>query len=295
MKFIPSSLYSDSVIKTISKIFFVALLTAFSNQAFSQTLHTPNVNSQLYVGEFDNQSLIVGFGGSEGGNAWASDYWKNTRDEFIKKGYAFLAIGYFKAKGTPDILNRISVDQVHNAILEAAKNPKINKKKIAIIGGSRGADLALLIGSYYKDIKCVVGIVPSHVVFPGHTTHFTTSLWTYKGKELPFVPVSEEAVPSLRKRDLRSAFEIMLKDTKAEEKALIKIEKINGPILLISATQDEIVPTTPMCEKMIARLKAKKFKHHFKHFAIAGGHAEPLKHFDKVFDFLENHFDKNNN
>lgn len=282
------------IIKTISKLFFVALLTAFSSNAFSQTLNTPKVNTQLYVGESDEQPLLVGLGGSEGGNAWASDYWKNTRDEFIKKGYAFLAIGYFRAKGTPDILDRISIDQVHNAIMEAAKNPKINKKKIAIIGGSRGADLALLIGSYYKDIRCVVGIVPSHVVFPGHTTPFTTSLWTYKGKELSFVPVSEEAVPSLKKRDLRSAFEMMLKDTQAEEKALIKVEKINGPILLISATKDEIAPTTPMCEKMIARLKAKKFKYHFQHIAIAGGHAEPLKHFDKVFDFLENHFYKNN-
>lgn len=279
------------MIKTISKLFFVIFI-ASSGIAFSQSVNTPNVDSRLYLGESNNQPLIVGLGGSEGGNAWASNYWKNTRDEFVKKGYAFLAIGYFKAKGTPEILDRISIDKVHDAIIEAAKNPQIDKKKIAIIGGSRGGDLALLIGAYYKDIKCVVGIVPSHVVFPGHTKDFTTSAWTYKSKELPFVPVSEESVPSLIKRDLRSAFEIMLKDTKAEEKALIKVEKINGPILLISATKDEIAPTTPMCEKMIARLKAKKFKHYSEHIAIEGSHAEPLKHFDKVFVFLENYFYK---
>lgn len=274
----------------IKYIFLLTLLILLSTTAFSQTLNTPNVNAQLYLGETDNQSLIVGLGGSEGGNAWASDYWKDTRDEFIRKGYAFLAVGYFGAKGTPEILDRISIDQVHDAIVAAAKNPKINKKKIAIIGGSRGGDLALLIGSYYKDIKCIVAIVPSHVAFPGHTKTFTTSAWTFKGKELPFVPVSEEAVPSLIKRDLRSAFEIMLKDTMAEEKAVIKVEKIKGPILLISATEDEIIPSTPMSEKMIARLKAKKFKHHFEHIAIEGSHAEPLKHFERVFTFLANHF-----
>lgn len=268
----------------IKQIFLLTLFIIFSSKALSQ------VNVHLYLGESDNQPLIVGLGGSEGGNAWASDYWKTTRDEFVKNGYAFLAIGYFGAKGTPEILDRISINQVHDAITKAAKNPKINKKKIAIIGGSRGGDLALLIGSYYKDIKCIVAIVPSHVAFPGHTKTFTTSAWTFKGKELPFVPVSEEAVPSLIKRDLRSAFEIMLKDTMAEEKAVIKVEKIKGPILLISATEDEIIPSTPMSEKMMTRLKAKKFKHHFEHIAIEGSHAEPLKHFERVFTFLANHF-----
>ena len=124
-----------------------------SSNSFSQiTLVTPNVESKLYLGKGKNQPLIVGLGGSEGGNAWTSDYWKKTRDQFIEKGYAFLAIGYFGAKGTPDTLNKIAIEDVYNAIKIASKNKLISKKKIAIIGGSRGADLALLLGSYYKDI-----------------------------------------------------------------------------------------------------------------------------------------------
>ena len=58
----------------------------------------------------------------------------------------------------------------------------------------------------------------------------------------------------------------------------------------MSATKDEIAPTTPMAEKMISRLKRKKFKHHFEHIAVEGSHAQPLKHFDKVYDFLETYF-----
>ena len=263
-----------------------------SSNLFSQiVLTTHNVESKLYLSDSSsNQPLIVGLGGSEGGNAWASNYWKNTRDEFLKKGYAFLAVGYFNAKGTPDTLDRISIEQVHNAIVEAAKNPKVNKKKIAIIGGSRGGDLALLIGSYFKDIKAVVAIVPSNVAFPGNTNHFTTSSWTYNGKELPFVPVSEEAVPSLMKHDLRSTFEIMLKDSIAEQKAIIQVEKIDGPILFMSATKDEVCPSTPMCEKMMTRLKNKNFKYQYEHIATEGTHGTPLKHFDKVFEFLEKCF-----
>lgn len=250
------------------------------------------MESKLYVGDGVNQPLIVGLGGSEGGNAWTSDYWKKTRDQFIEKGYAFLAIGYFGAKGTPDKLEKIAIEDVHYAIEVAKKNKKINKQKIAIIGGSRGADLALLLGSYYDDIKGVVAIVASNVTFPGNTNHFTTSTWTYQNKELPFVPVNDEAVPYLMKNDLRGTFEAMLQDSIAEEKALINIEKINGPILLISATKDEISPSTPMAEKMITRLKTYNFKHKYEHIAIEGGHSAPLKHFDLVFKFLETNFSK---
>ena len=266
---------------------------AFSANTFAQiTLETPRVESVLYLGKSKNQPLIVGIGGSEGGIAWTSHYWEKTRNQFIEKGYAFLAIGYFGAKGTPDTLNKIAIEDVYNAIQAAAKNKYINPNKIAIIGGSRGADLALLLGSYYKNIKCVVSIVGSNAVFPGHTTHFSTSCWTYQKEELPFVPVNEEAVPFLMKRDLRGTFETMLKDSAAVEKAAIKVENMKGSILFLSATQDEICPSTQMAEKMVARLKDKKFGYFFEHKIFEGGHTEPLRHFEVIFDFLEKHFKK---
>jgi dienelactone hydrolase len=275
----------------IQIILFIAFSSVLSIKTYAQEiLKTSNVESVLYLGSDKCQPLIVGFGGSEGGNAWTSDYWKKTRDRFIEKGYAFLAIGYFGANGTPKLLEKIAIEDVYNAIKKATNNKKVNGKKIAIIGGSRGADLALLVGSYYKDIDCVIGLVASNAVFPGNTNHFTTSTWTFEGKELPFVPVNEEAVPYLMKRDLRGTFETMLKDSIAEKKALIKVEKIKGPILLISATEDEVAPTTPMSDKIIARLKEQKFKYHNEHITIEGGHAEPLKHFDLVFDFLDKYF-----
>jgi uncharacterized protein len=273
------------------KLSFLFFLLIISASAFAQTtLQTPNVESVLYLGKNKNQPLIVGLGGSEGGNAWSSGYWKKTRDQFIEKGYAFLALGYFGCKGTPDTLNKISIEEVYNAIEVASKNKLINKKKIAIIGGSRGADLALLIASHYKNIDCVVSIVGSNTVFPGHTNHFTTSCWTYQNKELPFIPVNDEAVPFLIKRDLRGAFEAMLKDTLSADKATINVERIKGAVLFLSATKDEICPSTPMAETMIERLKRNKFKYHHEHRAFEGVHTEPLKHFDIIFKFLEVYF-----
>ena len=118
------------------------------------------VQSGLFMGEGENKPLVVGLGGGEGGNTWASDRWKFTRDKFIKDGYAFLALGYFGVEGTPDHLDRISIEAVHQAIIDATRNPKINGKRIALIGGSKGAELALLLASHYSDINCVVALVP---------------------------------------------------------------------------------------------------------------------------------------
>jgi uncharacterized protein len=273
------------------RLFLSAALCAISMSCYSQdTLHAPHVEAILYTGKGGNQPLIVGLGGSEGGNAWASDYWSKTRQRFIDEGYAFLAVGYFGCKSTPPVLDRISIDDVHQAIAEAAKNKNVNAGKIAIVGGSRGADLALLLGSHYDDISCVVAMSPSHAVFPGHTQEFTTSCWTFGGKELPFIPVNEESVPFLMKRDLRGAFQAMMKDTASEQKALIPVERIQGSVLLMSATKDEIIPAVEMGKKMMARFRNNDFKYAFEHTILEGSHAETTRHFDKIFDFLAAHF-----
>ena len=85
------------------KIIFIALIGISSLESQAQiNLNTADVESVLYLGSNRKQALVVGLGGSEGGNSWTSDYWKDTRDEFIDQGYAFLAIGYFGADNTPD-------------------------------------------------------------------------------------------------------------------------------------------------------------------------------------------------
>ncbi len=275
--------------KVTSFVIIVWCLVSIS--ALSQdTLKVSNVEAILYTGTGNNQPLIVGLGGSEGGNAWTLDYWKKTRETFIEKGYAFLAIGYFGCRGTPKILDKIAIDEVYMAIAEAKKNKQINQTKIAIIGGSRGADLALLLGSYYPDITCVIGMSASHAVFPGHTQTFNSSCWTYTGIELPFIPINEEAVPFLMKRDLRGTFEAMMKDSIAEQSALIKVENIKGDVLLLSATKDEIIPAVAMGEKMMARLVANHFTYKYQHIILEGTHSETTHHFDKIFDFLTINF-----
>ncbi|HCA06298.1 acyl-CoA thioester hydrolase/BAAT C-terminal domain-containing protein [Chryseobacterium sp.] len=273
--------------KLLFKIF--CLLTFVCSLAKAQdTIQSKNTDAILYQPSQNIKGLVVGLGGSEGGNAWASKHWKTVRDQFLDKGYAFLALAYFGSENSPRLLEKIEIQDVYNAI--NLSKQKVRTEKVAVIGGSRGADLALLLGSYYPDISCIIGLSASHAVFPGNTDHFSTSSWTFGGKELPFVPVNEAAVPFMMERKIRKAFEAMLQDKESEQKSLIKVEQIKAPILLMSGTEDEICPSSEMSEKIIQRLKSNHFKYRYEHLPFKGSHSEPYQHFDKVFEFLQKNF-----
>jgi pimeloyl-ACP methyl ester carboxylesterase len=263
-------------------------VTAFDTQTLPA--NHGRANSLLYVGKGENQPLLVGLGGAEGGNAWVRNYLKPQRDRFLAQGYTLLAIAYFGEEGIPKELDRISLEGVYEEIAEAANHPKVNRECIAVIGGSKGAELALLLASRYPDIKTVVGVVPGHAVFAAHTIAMNTSSFSSNGEPLPFVPVPWSAAPSLIKRDLRGAWEEMLKDEEAVERAAIPVEQINGPIYLLSATRDEFWPSTGMSESIVRRLKEHDFPYRYEHVAINGGHEAAQRHTNLVEEFLRVNF-----
>jgi pimeloyl-ACP methyl ester carboxylesterase len=275
---------SSYVLTVLTLIFLPAMALG------QDTLKVKDVEAILFAGKDSKGPLVVGLGGSEGGNAWASERWKGTREQFLAKGYAFLALGYFGSKGTPKLLDGIAIDGVYAAIAAAKRHERVDSNLVAVIGGSRGADLALLLASYYPDIDLVVGMSASHAVFPGHTQHFTSSCWTFKGQGLSFIPVNDAAVPFLMKGELRGTFSAMMRDSVAEQKALIKVERIKGPILLLSADRDEVIPAVEMADKMMARLKAYSYPYPYQHIVYQGSHAEPTKHFEEVLNFLDHYF-----
>ncbi|VAW46735.1 hypothetical protein MNBD_GAMMA02-225 [hydrothermal vent metagenome] len=274
--------------KTASTVILILIFNAL----FASNLPEKHgaIDVQLFVGKNVNQPLVVGFGGSEGGNAWASDHWQATRDEFLNKGYAFLAIGYFGMPNTTQQLDRISLNAIYKAIVKAGENPQVNAKKIALIGGSKGAELVLNLASRYPAITSVVAIVPSHVSFPGLTYTMDHSSWTFNGEEVPYVPANERIIPAVMKRDLHTAFSIMLEDKDWVKKARIAVEKINGSVLIISAREDEMWPSLLMSEQLVEHLEQAKFLHHFEHIVAEGDHASSLNHFPAVFAFLEKYF-----
>ena len=248
------------------------------------------VDVELFARDGGKRPLIVGLGGGEGGNAWASARWTPQRERFLDQGYALLALGYFGTPNSPETLDRISLDGVHAAIVEAGKDPRVDGRCVAIIGGSRGAEVALLLASHYPDIDAVVAIVPGSAVFPALTDAMTTGGFSLHDKPLPFVPMTWGATPYLLVGDLRGAFETIMQDRAAMQRAAIAVENINGPIQFVSASRDEMWPSKEMADAMMLRLKAKGFRHPVEHLVVQGGHGEPLDEFPKMEAFLDTHF-----
>ena len=147
-----------------------------------------NVETKLYLGNSDNHPLIVAFGGGGGGNDWSRNYLKEKRDSLNEKGYTVLAISYFRSNGTPKNLDRISLDAISDTIMSIAKNSKIDDSKIVLLGGSRGAELVLNLASRFNHFNAVITMSTSNVSFPAITWSANTSSWTYKNKEVSYVP-----------------------------------------------------------------------------------------------------------
>lgn len=249
---------------------------------------------KFYAGDTDEgaapRPLLVGLGGAEGGNAWASPAWKRQRERFLEQGYAMLAVGYFGSPGTPEKLDRISLDGIHAAIRHAAEDARVDANCIALIGGSRGAEAALLLASHFPDIDTVVALVPGSAVFASGTNAMVTSAFSLHDQPLPFVPVPWSTTGDLLTGNLRGAFETMMRDTAAMDRAAIPVERIDGPILLISATRDEAWPSKEMSDAMMQRLRTHGFAHAAEHIVVDGGHNEPLDEFPRIEAFLETHF-----
>lgn len=257
--------------------------------------HHSRVATQLFLGEgpgpFDaGRPLLVAVGGAEGGNPWAGPRAEAMRQRFLADGYAVLALGYFGLPDTPAQLDRIALDGVRQAILEASRRPGIDGRCIAMMGGSKGAELTLLLASRLPAIKAVAAIVPGSAVFVGHTETFDTSSFSEDGVEIPYVPMTEAAVPALMAGDKRRVFDLMRQDRAAVAKARIPVERINGPVFFLSATQDELWDSQGMSVEMMATLDRAGFPHVHTHTAIEGGHGAPMRHLNLVRDFLNTAF-----
>lgn len=260
------------------------------------------VQTELYLGKDKRQPLIVALGGSEGGNGWNMSV--RYRQLLNERGYAFLPIAYFGLDGIPEKLDRIALNGVHEAVLNAAKNPNINENCIAIIGVSKGAELALLLASYYSEYKAVVALSPSNVNFTSTANPMVkisfplvmnTPSFSIDGKSLPFVPASWKAKLKGFSGDFLGFYEEMLTNKSAVELAAIKVENINGAIFMVSGKYDNLWPSSAMSKMMMERLTLNSFSHYFEHLEFDGDHYSWGPSMVEVDDFwYEQIMSKNN-
>jgi pimeloyl-ACP methyl ester carboxylesterase len=219
-------------------------------------------------------------GGSEGGKMWSRQ--KPQIEELVKEGYCILSLAYFGLPGTPPELRAVPVEQFAKAVTWLRARPEAIPGECAIIGVSRGAELALLLSTLYPEVRAVVAIGPSSVLFPGPPTGIGDALrgqhsgWSRNGRETPFValPYSWTTFRGLVTGKRTSMFDVALNDATAVSRAAIKVEEARGPMLLMSFARDQVWPSTRMAKQLVTRLVENGFSQPYEHVVCDGGHSE---------------------
>src|ERR1700689_1992276 len=202
-----------------------------------------------------------------------------------RHGFATLALAYFGIALLPPWLQRLPLEYFQAALTWLSAQPAIDPQRVAILGVSRGAELALLLGATFPQIHAVVAYAPSSVAWAASGRDKSTGelipCWTWRGKAVPFAPLplrgfmwrSAFPVVALKRPVLfRNLFRAGLRNRAAVERAAIPVENIRGPLLLISGGDDHLWPAAEMSEAIIARLKRNGGAHTAEHlhFAHAG-------------------------
>lgn len=200
------------------------------------------------------------------------------------RGLATLALAYFNYADLPAELVNIPVEYFRDGMDWLIGNAPAVNGTVAVMGASRGGELALLLGSSYPErVAAVVAKVPSGVVWGGVTKdpeHDQESVaWTRNGRPVP--PLRGDLIPldALPRRDgaivLTPSFEAMLSAASPEEitAAEIPVERCGGPVLLLSGEDDAMWPSAALSEMAVERAERRGMRYPIRHLHYpAAGH-----------------------
>jgi pimeloyl-ACP methyl ester carboxylesterase len=186
-------------------------------------------------GSSDRGVAVLLLGGSEGGIG--------SRVEpplLASHGYPALKLAYFGEEGLPKRLVDIPLEYLVRALewLRA----ETGARRVMVIGGSRGAELALILGSRFPElVDGVVAFAPSSVVNPGLSgiTQQPSAAWTYGGKPLETVAWTEFGTATPTNRD-----------------AIIPVERIRGPVMVVAGVSDMVWPSASYAAAIEERREA---------------------------------------
>jgi dienelactone hydrolase len=185
--------------------------------------------------------LVVG--GSEGGLPVAKAAW------LASHGFAAFALAYFRYEDLPKELEAIPLEYFGRALAWLRQRPEIITDRIAVVGTSRGGELALQLGSMYPHIRAVVAYVSANIRYPaccGDTR--VPYAWTWQGRPLAYSLVTKSRI-----------------NPAAVMQAAIAVEQTQGPVLLISGDDDGVWPSSVMANSIVSRLKDAHFRYPVEH------------------------------
>jgi len=174
---------------------------------------------------------------------------------WASRGVAALALGYFGAPGLPKYISNTPLEYFARGLdwLRAAVRPRDGF--VAVAGQSRGGELALLLGSTFPErVSAVLAYVPSAFVHGGQAASDPAigrdgPCWTLAGKPLVHQWQDNRTASwaaydaTTGERRNADAMRTALGDPQAMARARIPVERIAGPVLLLSGGDDGAWPS----------------------------------------------------
>jgi dienelactone hydrolase len=193
------------------------------------------------------------------------------------RGIAALALAYFGMEHLPRHLQSIPLEYFGTAIRWCRRHAALREDAIAIAGASRGGELALLLAATYPEIVAVVGWVASGIIWAGLNPEIKdgpVAAWSWNGNDLPFAQIDHKAIDwDQRPVRLTPAFLAGLSDRANMAAVQIPVERIQGPVLLISGSDDHVWPSKILSDIAIDRLQRANHPFEVEHLSFEGaGH-----------------------
>lgn len=256
--------------KLITPTLLVGLLAACS-QAPAPDLH------KRYIDDENAHPLVILLGGSDGGNYFAAPEMQPLLARYHDYGFSVASLGYFDTENTPSRPIELSLNDINARIATIASDPRIKQNCIALLGFSKGAELALLLGSNFDTANHVVAAYPSHVVWNAVKSPFSHSSWSLNGEPLPYLDaplLSFDMLSGMFSGEYVDAFTNALAEASPEAVAAarIPVESINGSVTLVSAKADQIWPSYEMASSIEQRFEQKGYPNPLLHIALDGDH-----------------------
>ncbi|KAL7991983.1 hypothetical protein Chor_016239 [Crotalus horridus] len=162
------------------------------------------------------------------------------------KGFAVLALAFFAYDDLPQTLEVVDLEYFEEACRLLLKNPKVRGPGLGIIGLSKGAEIALAMSTFLKEVVasvCING--PTILSTPLHFHDVSIPGASYPGEKIRINEMGLASVYYCLGHPLDEKYEV----------STIPVEKAQGHILFVVGEADQSFNSRVFAEAAVARAK----------------------------------------